>query len=78
VGLLLGIPSLLLCVLADWVTDLLDVVAFALTLAGTCLFCTGHGLVLHATWARVLAGLGATGSLVVSFLVMTALQGGAA
>jgi hypothetical protein len=42
----------------DWVAGILDIVAAALTVAGACLFLTGRGLVLHATWARIAASLG--------------------
>jgi hypothetical protein len=62
----------------DLVAGILDIVAAALTLAGACLFFTGRGLVLHATWARIAAGLGASGFLLISFLAMTALRRGVA
>jgi len=62
----------------DWIAGILDIVAAALTMAGACLFFTGRGLVLHATWARIAAGLAASGFLLISFLAMTALRRGAA
>lgn len=64
--------------LADWIVDMLDILAVALTIAGAGLFFTGRGLVLHAAWARIIAGFGATGFLLISFLAMTALRRGAA
>ena len=63
---------------AGWVAGILDIVAAALTVAGVCLFFTGRGLALHATWARIAAGLGASGFLLISYLTMTALKRGAA
>jgi hypothetical protein len=61
----------------DWIAGILAIVAAALTLAGASLFLTGRGLVLHAAWARIAAGLAASGFLLISFLVMTALRRGA-
>ena len=61
-----------------WAAGILDIVAAALTLAGVCLFFTGRGLAMHATWARIMAGLGASGFLLISYLTMTALKRGAA
>jgi hypothetical protein len=61
-----------------WVAGILDIVAGALTLAGASLFLTGRGLILHATWARIVAGLGTSGFLLISFLAMIALRRGAA
>jgi hypothetical protein len=62
----------------DWVLGILDIVAAALTLAGACLFFTGRGLVMHATWARIAAGLAASSLLLISFLAMIALRRAAA
>jgi hypothetical protein len=61
-----------------WAAGILDIVAAALTLAGVCLFFTGRGLAMHTTWARIAAGLGASGFLLISYLTMTALKRGAA
>jgi len=61
---------------AGWVAGVLLVVAAALTLAGACLFFTGRGLILHAAWARIAAGMAALGFLLVSFLALTSLRRG--
>jgi hypothetical protein len=51
-----------------------DVAAVALTVAGACLFFIGRGLLLHAGWARIAAGVGASGILLISFLALTSLR----
>jgi hypothetical protein len=61
-----------------WFAGILDIVAAALTLTGVGLFFTGRGLVLHAVWARIAAGVAASGFLLISFFTMTALRRGAA
>jgi len=61
-----------------WALRLIDVAAAALTLTGACLFFTGRGLVLHAAWARIIAGLAASGIFLISFLALTSLRRGAA
>jgi hypothetical protein len=55
---------------------ILDVAAAALTLVGACLFLTGRGLIVHAAWARIVAGVGASGILLASFLTLTSLRRG--
>jgi hypothetical protein len=40
-------------------------------LAGACLFFTGRGLFLHSAWARIAAGVAASGFLLISFLALT-------
>jgi hypothetical protein len=62
----------------EWFAGIFDIIAAVLTVAAACLFFTGRGLILHATWARIAAGLGASGFLLISFLTMTSLRRGAA
>jgi len=61
-----------------WISGIFGIVAAAFAVVGACLFLTGRGLVLHATWARIAAGLAAMGFLLVSFLAMTSLRRGGA
>ena len=63
---------------AGWIAGILDIAAAILALAGACLFFTGRGLVLHAAWARIIAGVAASGILLISFLALTSLRRGAA
>jgi hypothetical protein len=62
----------------DWAAGVLAIVAGALALSGASLFFTGRGLLLHQTWARVVASLATLGLLLISFLVMTSLRRGGA
>jgi hypothetical protein len=62
---------------ATWALGILDIAAAALTLAGACLFFTGRGLFLHSAWARISAGVTASGFLLISFLALTSLRRGA-
>src|SRR5579862_7162372 len=62
----------------EFVARIIDILAAMLAVAGACLFFTGRGLVLHAAWARILAGLMASGFLLVSLMAMTVLKRGAA
>jgi hypothetical protein len=62
----------------EWVAGIVDIVAGVVTVVGAVLFFTGRGLVMHATWARIAAGLMASGFLLISYLTMTALKRGAA
>jgi hypothetical protein len=63
---------------AGWIAGVFEIVAAAITLACACLFFTGRGLALHAAWARIAAGVTASGFLLISFMAMTALRRGAA
>jgi hypothetical protein len=78
VATVFAIPLWLFAKLADWIADLVDILAAVFTLVSVSLFFTGRGLVLHATWARITAILATSGFLLISFLVMTALRRGAA
>jgi hypothetical protein len=62
----------------EWFAGIFDILAAALTVAAACLFFAGRGLILHATWARIAAGLAALGFLLISFLTMTSLRRGGA
>jgi hypothetical protein len=61
---------------AAFAMRMVDVGAVALTVVGACLFLTGRGLILHAAWARIAAGVGASGILLISFLALTSLPRG--
>jgi hypothetical protein len=59
-----------------FVMRMLDITAAALAVLGACLFFTGRGLFLHAAWARMIAGVAASGILLISFLALTSLRRG--
>jgi hypothetical protein len=59
-----------------WIAGVVDIAAFALALIGAALFFTGRGLVGHATWARILAGVAAFAIFAVSFLAFTSIRRG--
>lgn len=61
---------------AAFAMRMVDVGAVALTAVGACLFLTGRGLMLHAAWARIAGGIGASGILLISFLALTSLPRG--
>jgi hypothetical protein len=61
---------------SSWVIGSLSIVAFVLTLIGVAAFFTGRGLYGHATWARIVAGVIASGFFVVSFLAFTSIRRG--
>ena len=63
--------------LALWALRAIDVVAAILTLIGASSFLTGRGLILHAAWARIAAGLIASFFLLASFLALTSMRRGA-
>jgi hypothetical protein len=83
VGVIRGVATIIVTPLElivkglDWVAGVVDIIAAVVAVVGACLFFTGRGLALHATWARIFAGLAASGCLLVSLLLMTALRRGA-